>query len=79
MERTADALADCLEGYLKSEAEFQARLDRYPELKDEILELLKVASSFPHLSQDVEPSPEWRRQTKAAILAKIEGGQCGDP
>ncbi len=73
MERIADALADCLEAFFRGEAELQACCERYPEFKAELSTLLRVASSLPHLPQDVEPSPAWRRRTKAAILAKIEG------
>ena len=76
MTRVANALADCVEGLLKGEAQVGTYIERYPECKDELLALLNVASSLPRLPEDVQPSPAWRQRTKAAILAKIEGKQA---
>ncbi len=74
-DRIEDALADCLESFLKGQANLEACLERYPKYKDELSKLLEVASRLPHLSQDVEPELEWRERTKAALLAKISGAQ----
>jgi len=78
LRRVEDALADCIEVFLKGEAGFEATIERYPEHKDELLALLNVVSSLRCLPEDIGPSPAWRRQTKAAILAKITGEQSGD-
>ena len=78
MTRVEDALADCIEMLLKGEAQLEAAIERYPEHKDELSALLSVASSLPRLPEDIRPSSAWRRQTRAAILAKIKGEQGGD-
>lgn len=73
MTHLADALADCLEAFLKAEAELAACIQRYPKAEDELAALLKVVASLPRLPEEIEPSPAWRRQTKIALLANIEG------
>jgi len=77
----AETLAECLEDILKGRAEIEACVQRYPERRQELLELLKLASRLPRLSEEeAQLSLAERRRILAAIealVAKEGAGSSG--
>jgi hypothetical protein len=71
--RLADALAQCLEAYQRSEGDLERCIAQHPELRKRLLPLLRLVESLPRLPAEADPSPQWREKTKQALLAKIEG------
>ncbi len=75
MTRAADALADCIDEFLKGGAELKTQLAKHPEYREEIEELLGILARIGGLPDDVCPDQHWVRQTRAAIEGRTHASR----
>jgi hypothetical protein len=69
----AEALANCLEARRQGDAALRACLDRYPEFRTELEELLRVVELIPKLPAQALPSAAFRERTRRRLLGRHNG------
>ncbi|MEX1255003.1 MAG: hypothetical protein WEE64_11760 [Dehalococcoidia bacterium] len=68
-----EALANCLDAQHQGEASLRACLERYPEFRVELEELLAIVRLIPRLPDQTAPSPAFRERTRRRLLGRPNG------
>jgi hypothetical protein len=68
-----EALANCLEAQRQGEPALRACLERYPQFRLELEELLRVARLIPTLPPRSTPSAAFRERTRRRLLSRPNG------
>jgi len=68
-----EALANCLEAQRQGDPALRTCLERYPEFRAELEELLEVVQLIQKLPDQAAPSPAFRERTRRRLLGHPNG------